>query len=185
MKRLTTITLTGLTLTLAAPAALSQTDDSGNPEIRPYLGADLGYYRLDDEDFLDEDDRLKDNRTAGRVFAGVEANRIFGLQVGYLDFGETEDGRAKMEADGTTISGIAAIPLTETFAPFAKVGNLSWDRERSLGPLSSKDSGDDLFYGFGTRFTLTDHVDMKLQYERFAIDETDLDMASAGLQFNF
>lgn len=183
MKRITSITLAGICLSLAAPAAVSQTSDER--DIRPYLGGGVGYYRLEDQDFLNENDRLKDNRSTWRAFGGVEFGRIFSLQVGHIDFGESEDGPAEMEADGNTVSGMVALPVTDVVAPYAKVGNLYWDRERSLGPISSSDSDDDPFYGAGIRFTLTDHTDLRLQYERFKLDDTDLDMASAGLQFNF
>ncbi len=183
MTRITPIALAGLCCSLAAPVAVSQT--SSEREIRPYLGGGVGYYRLEDEDFLNENDRLKDNRGTWRAFGGVEFGRIFSLQVGHIDFGRSEDGNAEMEADGNTVAGMVALPVTDVFAPYAKVGNLSWDRERSLGPLSSSDSGDDPFYGAGVRLTLTDHTDLRLQYERFQLDDTDLDMASAGIQFNF
>lgn len=183
MKRISSIAIAGICLSLAAPMAVSQTSDER--EVRPYLGGGVGYYRLDDEDFLNENDRLKDNRSGWRAFGGVEFARIFSLQIGHIDFGKTEDGNAEMEADGNTVSGMVALPVSDVFAPYAKVGNLSWDRERSLGLLTSSDSGDDPFYGAGVRFTLTEHADLRLQYERFAFDDTDLDMASAGLQFNF
>jgi len=183
MKRTLNIAIIGISLSLATPVAVSQT--SGDREIRPYLGGGIGYYRLDDEDFLNENDRLKDDHSAWRAFGGVEFGRIFSLQAGHIDFGETSDGNADMEADGQTISGMVALPLSDTFAPYAKVGNLSWDRERSLGPITSSDSGDDPFYGAGVRLTLTEHTDLRLQYERFTLEDTDLDMASAAVQYNF
>jgi len=183
MKKLIVIPLiiSGLAFIPQISVAQSATD----PAVRGYLGGGMGYYRLNDDDFLDEDDELKDNRTAWRVFGGAEFNRVFSLQADYIDFGRTEDGNAKMEADGWTLSGIVALPLTEFFAPYAKVGQLFWDRKRELGPFSTSDDGDDMFYGFGTRFTLSQNVDLRLEYERFTLDNTDLDMGSASLQFRF
>lgn len=168
---------------LIPQSALAQQNHES--QVRGYVGGGLGYYRLDDEDFLNENDDLKDNRTAWRAFAGAEFGRVFSLQTDYIDFGKTEDGNARMEADGWTISGIAAIPLTEGFAPYAKVGQLFWDRKREQGLFSVSDDGDDVFFGLGTRFTLTGHLDLRLEYERFTLDDTDLDMASAALQFRF
>ncbi|KAA8979258.1 hypothetical protein [Halospina sp. K52047b] len=37
----------------------------------------------------------------------------------------------------------------------------------------------------GVRLTLTEHTDLRLQYERFTLEDTDLDMASAAVQYNF
>jgi len=170
-------------LLIAPVSAFGQT--ATQPEVRGYVGTGLGYYRLNDEDFLDEDDDLKDNRWAWRVFGGVEANRVFSLEGGYWDFGSTDDGNLEMEATGWTVAGIAALPLTPWIAPYGKVGQLFWDRERSLGPISRSDSSNDLFYGVGARVTLSDHVDLRLEYERMALDDTDLDMGSVNVQFRF
>lgn len=168
----------------AVPVSVSA-QGAGNPEVRGYVGGGLGYYRLDEEDFLDEDDDLKDNRWSWRAFGGMEVNRVFALEVGYRDFGETEDGNAEMEADGWTIAGIAALPVTDWFAPYGKVGQLFWDRTRRYGPLSDSDDGNDLFYGVGARMTVSPRADLRLEYERMAMDDTDVDMASVNVQYRF
>ncbi|MCH8497358.1 MAG: porin family protein [Marinobacter sp.] len=170
-------------LVFSSPQTLAQSPST--PEVRPYIGGGVGYYRLNDEDFLDEDDRLKDNRSGWRVFAGFDVNKVFALQADYIDFGKTSDGNARMEADGWAISGIAALPLSEHFAPYAKVGQLFWDRKRVLGPLSINDSDNDMFYGAGVRLGLSEHTDVRIEYERFGIDDTDLDMGSVSLLFRF
>lgn len=174
--------LLAFTGSVAAQAATERQQDQ---EIRSYLGGGMGYYRLDDEDFLEEDDELRDNRGAWRLFGGVEFNRIFSLEVGYTDFGETSDGELSLDADGWTVAGVAAIPLSEWFAPYARVGQMYWDRERSLGPISYSDDGDDTFYGVGARFTLSEHTDLRLEYDRMSMDDTDLDMAALYVQYRF
>ncbi|TVP54638.1 MAG: porin family protein [Halomonadaceae bacterium] len=183
MKKLITVTMIAWGLWMIPLTATAQS--ASDPSVQGYIGGGLGYYRLNDDDFLDEDDRLKDNQSAFRVFAGAEFSRVFSLQADYIDFRKTSDGNATMEADGFAISGMAAIPLTPFFAPYAKVGQLFWDRKRSLGPISSSDDGNDMFYGVGTRFTLASNVDLRLEYERFTLDNTDLDMASASIQLRF
>ncbi|MEX0731843.1 MAG: outer membrane beta-barrel protein [Aquisalimonadaceae bacterium] len=183
LKRTTFIPLVIIGL-ITTPAGVSG-QAATQSELRAYLGGGLGYYRLNDEDFLDEDENLKDDRSAWKAFGGFEINRVFSLEVGYTDFGRTEDGNATMEADGWTIAGIAALPLTQYFAPYAKVGQLFWDRKREYGPLSRSDDGNDLFYGVGARFMLTDHTDLRLEYDRLALNDTDLDMGSINLQFRF
>ncbi len=172
---------TGLALVpLGASAQGGNTAD-----VRAYLGGGIGYYRLNDDNFLDEDESLKDDRFSWRGFAGFEVNRIFALEAGYVDFGSTSEGNRDMEADGWTLAAIAALPITPYFAPYAKVGQLFWDRERSFGPLSSSDDGNDFFFGGGARFAMTDNIDLRLEYERYALDDTDLDMGSVNVQFRF
>lgn len=178
---LSTIFIPALVINPAVTSAQSATQSG----VRAYLGAGLGYYRLNDENFLDENESLKDDRDAWKAFGGFEINRVFSLEVGYADFGRTRDGSASMEVDGWTLAGVAALPLSRTFAPYAKVGQLFWDRRREFGPFTRDDDGDDLFYGVGVRFMLTESTDLRLEYDRLALKETDLDMGSANLQFRF
>ncbi|SEO58837.1 porin family protein [Aquisalimonas asiatica] len=178
------LVITGL---MAAPATVIA-QSATQPEVRGYLGGGLGYYRLNDEDFPDEEDDIKDNRWSWRVFAGMEANRIFSLEAGYVDLGTAEDGNLDTDINGWTIAGMAALPVTEFFAPYARVGQFFWDRERSTsGPVdaSYSDDGNDMFYGVGARFTLTERTDLRLEYDRMSVDDTDVDLASINMQFRF
>ena len=154
-------------------------------EAGAYIGAGIGYYRLDDSDFLDEDERLKDNRGALRAYVGLEVGRIFALEAAYTDFGKTTGGSAEMELTGVSGAVLINIPLAPVIAPYGKAGMIAWDRERSLGPFSNSDDGSDFFYGLGARFALTQSLDLRVEYERYAIDDTDLDMGSINLQYRF
>ncbi len=159
--------------------------ERNNAEAGIYVGAGVGYYRINDDDFLDEDDRLKDNRGAYRVYAGFEAGRVFAIEGAYTDFAKTSDGLASMELSGLSAAVLINIPLLPTIAPYGKLGMMSWDRKRSFGSLSSSDDGSDVFYGLGARFALSYNLDLRLEYERYAIDDMDLDMASINLQYRF
>ncbi|TVP59234.1 MAG: porin [Halomonadaceae bacterium] len=187
MKRIYTLPLLAFALLLLPPAASSapQAQNWAEPALHGFVGGGVGYYRVEDEDFLDEDDDLDDDRFSWRVFAGAEFNRMFSAQVDYIDFGASDDGDARLDVDGWTISGAAAFPINEFFAPYAKVGQLFWDSDREFGPTTVSDDGNDFFWGLGARFTVTPNVDLRLEYERFEIDNTDLDMGSASIQFRF
>lgn len=174
----------GLSMLMLAPVGVfAQT--TAERDVRGYVGGGLGYFRLNDEDFLDEDDDLRDNRTAWQVFGGFEANRIFSLEVGYTDFGTTEDGDLSLEATGWSIAGMAAIPISPWFTPYGRVGHMAWDRTRSAGPFSFSDDGTDMFYGVGVRTAVGNSADLRFQYDRMALDNTDLDMGSINLQVRF
>lgn len=172
--------LAGLTI-----ASVGLTAERNDTEAGAYVGGAVGYYRLNDDDFLDEDDELKDNRSAWRAYAGIEVGRIFALEGAYTDFGETSDGLAKTELTGLSGAALINIPVLDFMAPYGKVGMISWDRERSFGSLSDNDEGEDVFFGLGARFSLAPSADMRLEYERYEIDDMDLDMASINLQFRF
>lgn len=179
-KKLIPLTVAAIFVVPVGVSAQSATER----DVRAYLGGGVGYFRLDEEDFLDEDDDLRENRSAWQVYGGFEANRVFSLEVGYTDFGTTEDGDLSLEADGFSVAGMAAIPISPC-APYGRVGHLSWDRTRSVGPFSYSDDGSDMFYGVGIRTALTDSADLRFQYDRMAMDDTDLDMGSINLQVRF
>lgn len=184
MKNSTLLPVLVAGLSIASAASFAQSSDT-SPNYGPFVGAGLGYYRLNDNDFLNDNDRLKDNQTARRVFAGYEFDRMISVEGGFIDFGRTEDGFATMDADGWTLALLAAFPINDLVAPYGKVGVLKWDAERQFGGLRGRSDGNDLFYGFGARFTLVHHLDLQLGYERFKMDSTDLDMVAANIVFRF
>jgi opacity protein-like surface antigen len=174
--------LTGLTLagSLALlPALATAADPSG------YLGGGLGYFRLNDDDFLDEDDRFRDNRWAWKAYGGAQFNSVLSAEGGYVDFGSLSDGPARLDADGWYIAGMAHLPLIPGFAPYAKIGNLFWDVEAS-SPLGSVNrTGNDVFYGVGARFSVSRHLQLRLEYDRMKVHNSDVDMGSLNLQYRF
>lgn len=172
--------------TLAEDNATAQNRNDGTyPNYGPFIGAGLGYYRINENDFLNSDEDLKDNQTSWRVFGGYEFNRMFALEAGYIDFGDTGDGPASMDADGWTLAVTGAFPVNDVISPYAKIGLLTWDSGRSLGVLHGDEDGSDMFYGFGVRFELVSHLDLQVGYERFDMDSTDLDMFAANIVFRF
>lgn len=184
MKRSTLLPVIVAGLSIASATSFAQSSDTA-PNYGPFVGAGLGYYRLDDNDFLNDNDRLKDDQTAWRFFAGYEFDRMISVEAGFIDFGRTDDGPATLDADGWTLALLAAFPINDFIAPYGKIGALMWDSERKLGILRGNEDGNDLFFGFGARFTLVHHLDLQVGYERFEMDSTDLDMVAANMVFRF
>lgn len=189
MKKALTIVpaaLVGSLLLLPNTVWSQQTFQQPEREISPYVGGGIGYYRLNDGNFLDEDERLKDDRYAWRAFAGVDFARFLALEAGYIDFAKASSGNASLDVDGWTAAVVGAIPLTQTFALTGKVGNLWWDATQETGAGGrSSDSGDDIFYGVGVRFSMTPNTDLRVEYDRYEVDDVDLDTASLNLQYRF
>ncbi|MFN3714535.1 MAG: outer membrane beta-barrel protein [Alcanivoracaceae bacterium] len=158
---------------------------SNESSSKVYIGAGVGYYRINDSDFLDDNDRLKDNRTAWRLYGGFEASRALAIEAAYTDFGTSDDGAAKMKLSGVSAAVLLSLPIFQYIAPYGKIGMIAWDRTRTLGPIRNSDDGHDVFFGFGGRFALTPRSDLRLEYERYEVDNTDLDMVSANIQYRF
>ena len=196
MKTFTTY-LSGLALA-GGLTAIPSTVLAQNEEVAAYLGGGVGYFRINDEDFPDSEDELKDNRWSWRGQAGIQFNPVFSVEGGYTDFGEVEDGSLELDADGSFVAALVHLPLANGVAPYGKVGQLWWDVERRATTTSSgflgggettvsrsSEDGNDTFYGVGIRFGEGPGLQMRVEYDRFALDDADVDMASVNLQYRF
>ena len=177
---------TGLAATLCAPAALAQTDF----DPYGYVGADIGYFRVESEDFPEEEDNVEDNRTSYRIRVGGRFTPVIGVEGGYVDFGDYEDGALDYTADGLTLAGVLHIPLGERASVYGKLGELFWDAKATadggaLGSATRETDGEDVFYGLGLNLPLGSVVALNLGYERYALDDTDVDLAAIGLVLQF
>lgn len=161
-----------------------------------YGGGGITYFRLNDDDFLaeneDGDKEFKDNRTGWRAQIGTQINPIFSIEGGYLDLGDLNDGDFRLSSDGGFAAALVHVPLG-TISPFAKIGNFWWDVDRDApgagGPLddalSTSRSGNDMFYGFGVRIGEGPGLQLRVEYDRMEVDNADVDMGSVNLQYLF
>ncbi len=189
LKTILPVAAAGILCSLPTFAFAQQENDAGL-----YLGGGIGYERIESEDFPnseDEFENLSDNRVAYKGIAGFRFNRMFSIEGQYVDFGDAADGPLSVEADGWTAGLVVDIPVTERISPYGKIGMLFWDAEASVDnvPGSVSDDGNDVVYGVGVRFGLAENLDLRLEYERYTFSvedtDTDVDLASANLQFNF
>lgn len=183
---------------LAAPmgAALAQSSSSSDSFWLPrkdrafepgfYVGGGVGYFRVDEQDFFENGDDLDDDRVSLKAYAGADILPWLSAEAGYVNFGEVGDS-STFEADGWTVAAIGQLPIGN-FAPYAKVGYMWWDAD-TVTPAATTSSvnsdGHDWFGGLGVRFALTQVLDMRVEYERYQLDDADLDMGSINLQLTF
>lgn len=176
----------------AAPmgAALAQSDNFWLPRkdraFEPgfYVGGGVGYFRVDEQDFFGPGDNLDDDRVSLKAYAGGDILPWLSAEAGYVNFGEIGNG-STLEGDGWTVAAIGQLPIGN-FAPYAKVGYMWWDADRAAPgiPIENRD-GHDWFGGLGLRFALTQALDMRIEYERYQMDDADIDMGSINLQLTF
>lgn len=169
-----------LAASLASPMALAQ-------DIDPYgyIGADLGYSRLENESFPNSNDEVNDNRFGYDLHAGARLSRIFSIEGGFTDFGEAEENGVTYSADGFTFAGLVHIPLADRASVYGKLGQLFWDAEGDTSFGSFEDDGNDVFYGVGLNLPVGVATDLRFEYERFALDDADVDQALVGLNVLF
>jgi opacity protein-like surface antigen len=128
--------------------------------------------------------------------AGYAFNRHFSVEAAYTDFGsltgETDcpplyacliiPVSAQADLTAVSLSAIVNFPITKKVAAYGKAGFASWDL--GFGGISSAfdTSGEDVLYGAGLRWSISDRWKVFAEYGRLDLG---LDTASAGLSYSF
>ncbi|UTF61445.1 porin family protein [Gilvimarinus sp. DA14] len=184
-------------LCASSASVMAQSADNGwrfQPEFS--VGGGYGVTKMKDGDF-DEDEAAK------KAFALVKFNEYIGVEGAYIDFDEASNDVFTFDPSGTSLALILEAPLTEVFSLYAKGGQLWWDSDARLNTdvanLEEDFDGDDTFWGVGTKFQIAEHLDLRVEYERFNFDierdevnvlqseplNMDVDYASVNLQYTF
>lgn len=150
-----------------------------------YIGGGAGYNRIEGEDFTGNGDEFKDSRVSYKGLAGIRMSDVFSIEGQYVNFGTAKDGDNEVKADGWTAGALVELPMFQYVHPYGKAGALFWNADGDFQGVDADDDGTDFTYGVGVRFKVTDNLDLRAEYERFEMSDTDVDMASANLQFNF
>lgn len=175
----------GLTTGIAAAAPASAAD------LGPYIGAGAGIYTLslDDDEFEDFDD----NAAFGRVFGGVRLTDHLAIEGDYQRLAKTKDNLlgADVELDGTAwgVSIRPILPITEFIDLYARAGWTWYDVEATatvLGTSASVTGNDsDFTWGGGIDINLGQSLSLRGDFSRIEIEDTDLNLISAGVFFRF
>jgi OmpA-OmpF porin, OOP family len=197
MKKLLAVMCMGV----VSSAAIAQSDYSerGNgwqfqPEFS--IGGGYGLTKLKDGDF-DEDEAAK------KAFAVFQINEYIGIEAAYIDFDESGNEALDVDFKGKALDLILSVPISKSFSLYAKGGQMWWDAGANIDTsefISSSDhDGDEIFWGIGAKFRLAEHLDLRVEYERFNFEisrdeinvlqpndiNMDVDFASVNLQFTF
>ena len=143
-----------------------------------------------------------DTDTGWKIFGGLQFNKNWGVEFGFVDLGEsTANGTvfgapatAKAEIDGFTVFGTGTVPLGEAqkFALFGKLGLLAWsiDTSATVGgfPATISDDGVDSAIGIGLKYDFTERVGIRAEWESFidvgdsaTTGESDIDLITVGV----
>lgn len=191
MNSLPHATRLGSCVLLAAFAGLPLSAAAGHDGSRLYpsfyVGGGVGYDKLENENFNRNggEHGVEDERMTYKGLVGLHLNRGLSLEAQYVDFGTAEDGNNRVDATGVSAGIVAHIPLFRHVHPYGKAGVLFWESDNRFNGLSRNDDGNDFTYGAGARFAVAERVDVRAEYERFELDDTDVDHLSATVQFNF
>ena len=138
------------------------------------LGANMGSARTDGGDFEGSD-------TGWKVHLGSSFNQFIGGEIGYIDFGSLGGGNGPGANAWTP--AITVGPTLGMAKIYGKAGVAFADVEGSA--VADEYQNEDPFYGVGLRIGMAPGLGFRAEYERYMIGDDDVDMAQAGIEFNF
>jgi OmpA-OmpF porin, OOP family len=191
---------------LAAAIAATMSLGASAADNGFFVGGSIGQATAkDSESYNGQHFSIEDSDTGYKAFAGYMFTKYFGLEGGYVNFGEDSDHfgydggegifnvNAKLKANGTTVAVIGAYPISESFDVFAKIGSISFN-----GKIKAQGSDtfgntvnanfdtneNDLFGGVGVLYK-HGHFGIRAEGEMYdANNLDDLYLLSIGLQYN-
>lgn len=146
--------------------------------------------------------------TAWKVFGGYQVNRNFAIEAGYVDLGAVNtDSRvtspfsasttAKTETNGLAVVGVGILPVTNRFSILGKAGVYVWETEAKatvVGPSfgvsgvsrsSASADGTDFTFGLGAKYDLTNNFSIRGEWDRYKLEDTDVNVLSLNAVVRF
>jgi opacity protein-like surface antigen len=140
---------------------------------------------MNGEDYTNSNGDISKSRASWKAMVGMRVNNAVSIETQYIDFGAANRNSDRIQATGWTAGVVLDFLKDSPIAPYGKIGALMWDADARFNNISRSDSGTDVTLGLGLRFTLSDHLAIRTEYERFNMDRTDVDSLSAAVQYNF
>lgn len=139
-------------------------------------------------------DVIDDSDRSFELGVGYAFNPYLALQGSYQDFGEPTGfagcppevlciqafSPEPVQIDGWSASLAATLPVGDAFGVYANLGFIAWDA--SARSPSLNDSGQDVIYGAGVNWNVSERWGLRLSYEWADID---IDSAKFGALFRF
>jgi len=166
---------------LAAGLGIAATANAGAGDV--YAGASLGNASPDTSGL--------DSAVGWKIFAGYEISDILAVEGGYTSFGEMDGptilgSSTSVEPTGFEVAVVGNSPINSQLSVFGKVGLLAWDFQTNLGVFGSETTtGTDVFYGIGGQYEVSGNLAMRASWERYTIEDGDIDLLSVSAVMEF
>lgn len=179
-----------------------------NAQAEWYIGADtIQDQAIPYPDSLSFNDinnyRDENEQDSLSLFGGFRAKENFSLQLEYQDnlsFGIDdmfagsslwfpEAGANDFESSGLFLSGISSYPINENGVLYLKGGLFNWEVDSNYYETNpnflGQTSGTDLFFGLGANYDLNARFAISAEWERYQMEESDIDYLSTKFKLKF
>jgi len=156
-----------------------------------FVGGSYGSATIDDGF---DDVNLDTDTSAYRFVGGYQFSDLFGLEIGYQDFGDFDENLVispissliSISAEGWTAGGTLDLPLSDNFSLFGRGGVFFWEADVSIDGFSiNVPSDENPYYGAGARLKVSSNLSLIGDWSRFELDEVDTDVFSICRQYRF
>ena len=121
--------------------------------------------------------------TSMKVFLGYQFNKNFAAELGYSSFGDVVDDA---ELSGVEVSALGILPVNPKFSVFGRVGFWSWDVSVPFaGYYYPILDGTDVFYGGGLEFNPTSRIRLRLEANKYEVEETEGTTVNGTFAYRF
>ena len=138
-----------------------------------------------------------------KLYSGFKAGNSFAIELEYKDQMEFGVGnmftgeelwlhnqsRANLDTKALLLSGRHTFMIDEGKSLFLRGGLYNWDIKTTdlkfTDELYLDRQGTDLFYSIGAALDFTETFGIRAEWERFAVDDEDVDFVSTELRFSF
>ena len=148
-----------------------------------YGGATLGNATPDSSGF--------DSAIGWRIFGGYKLNEVLAVEGGYTSFGEMDGPdvlgfSTSIEPTGFEVAAVGSFPINSQLSLFGRVGLLAWDFQVNVSGLGSDSTtGTDVFFGLGGQYEISGNLAVRAGWDRYTIEDGDIDFLSASAVFGF
>lgn len=145
----------------------------------------------------------QDDTSTSSFFGGYKQNEYFALQVEYQDeislgldsmfagsslwFPEAEV--SDFDSNALFLSGISSYKINDNGALYLKGGLFNWEVDSNLFDIDADRTaatrGTDVFFGMGANYDLNARFEISAEWERYQLEEDDIDLLSTELKFKF
>jgi opacity protein-like surface antigen len=133
-----------------------------------------------------------DGGFAGKIYTGGKFNRMFGVEVAYVNLGQAKANGGSVEAQLANLSLVGNIPIGEMFNVYGKVGGFyGFTDTDSTAPGAASGEENDFgwSYGLGVQFDINRNWAVTGDWDHYRVDFTDrsddVQLWSVGLMYKF